>query len=432
MMSKDALPNYPTMQKTSFLDLILDLKLDITKKHSSWEKCVYYSFENQGKDFNKLPYTLGQTLELGIIDEISLYTKISAENLETLHYQSDGPIVLLQDMLIHSHSLTPIQQLNFCYALTAIARYATASDLFKKIPFDALNPREKLYYYFLSITLFQTFEINEEVTKSANEIKTLLQSFSFNDNDIIASAALSIISFAKNFFGNKEIISWFIQYAEKPIERLMHSSETKDLAILSGYYRAFAMLPASQKNKIATCEAMSTARHYAASITPQSPLEHAVKDYYLRSCYQSWVKEHLYIYQDVEQAQKYADQLIDFDAYWSISYIEAAECYLQGKNYQQALALYQHAKTLGLPRLVYSQYMVAYCHELLEQIDSALTEYKNTLALDAGNVSAAVNGFLLAKKHRHTLKTYFNAYIVEWDSQGVLPAAAKELLKEKD
>ncbi|OGT54026.1 MAG: hypothetical protein A3F17_07510 [Gammaproteobacteria bacterium RIFCSPHIGHO2_12_FULL_41_15] len=413
--------NYPD----HFLRLLLHLQYT-PEMASNWEKFCYYSFLSQPATVDRIPYTIGHLLEPGLVDELALLTHVPAHELEFLNYETQGPISVLKDMLTNTEKLNEIQKINLCLALNSLARYVAAKEVFDLININNLKFQEKFYYYNIQLLFNDVIgSINTENTFF--NLKNILEINSVPEEEIVTTCASVIL------YGNKgahiiknNLFEWFIDSAKKYVKTIENNADFHSLSLLSGFYRVYAMTLSN--NLQATRQSMQLALNYAMQLQPSNLLEEAVKTYYIRTNYQSTLKEHMFLTHDYEKAEEAIIRLIEVDKNFSVSYIEAAEFYLHRKQYEKALEYYQRANIIGPPRYIYSQFMLGFCYEQLNDYDQAINQYQQTLLLDPSNVSSAVNGYLLAKKQHHNTLSYFKSLLQIWNQKNLLPSEALQLV----
>lgn len=189
------------------------------------------------------------------------------------------------------------------------------------------------------------------------------------------------------------------------------------------------MVPAARGDVPTTRQYMLLAEDYAEAVIGGEkggsiPAREARK-----TVYESKLKEMLYVARDIEKARRVADELINFDPHWSISYHEAAEVEMKDGEWQRALQRFQQAYDVGFPRRTYSQYMIGACNQQLGNFDKALAAFKSTLLLDSTNISAGVAGYGVARKHLPEWMSFFKSYIDAWEAGGLMTEEYRGLIQ---
>ena len=412
----------------SFIENILHLRQGTI--NSSWGRLLCEAFRLQPEGFDSLPYTLGIALEPAILTETALITGQSVIDLENLQYTSSGPISRLQHLINEIHHTTPLQQLNIVYALASLVRYSLAENIYNQIDCSVFNPETKFHYLRAGIVLASIKNNNKHLKKVFYKLVNLIENFSLPLTYKIASAVLAILASVKNSILTSKELEWFIEMGRSSINVLNNNPVTLDeMGALSSYWRALALLQFNLGKKDEVSQSLYKAEYYVNIMQPRSTFDQDLQNYYFHGVYQALLKEQTHS-GNYEAAIYTAKTLIDFDPQWTISYHNAAECYLLQNDYPKALELLLQARRIGMPRLIYTQFMIAYVLEKMERYEESIKEYQQTLALDAGNISSAVNGYLVAKKIKHSQTKYFKNFFNEWSQRGELSEEVQHLIRE--
>ncbi|WP_106767113.1 tetratricopeptide repeat protein [Paenibacillus faecalis] len=415
------------MRDTAFLRAILHLE-NSHNISSNWSKGVCISFEHH--NFDNVPYNLMQLLDPSTLFEVSVITKIEHADIENLNYEVQGPLNKLKWLVNNVNFATPIQKLNICYSLCSIARYKLASNIFEQIDLNRLYPNEKFYYYMLSFILKNRNNPFESVDKEFENIKALIEEGYLSDIEIISVSSQANTWKIKSSALNNDLYKWFVGKGFKLAEELSDNIFASQLS-KSHFYRSVAMIPAAENDLDNTRKYMDLSYKYAEMAEPKSEIQKIQRSDALKTYFESSLKEFAYLHKDYDKAEDIAKKLIEIDPNWSISYLEAAEVNMLFDNYNNALSYIKRAQEIGLPRVVESQFLLGYCYEKLEDYTQAVEAYKNTLALDPLNISAAVNGYLISKKLvSKSEETYFKSILNAMDENNHLNNEYKEMLQK--
>lgn len=410
--------------ENAFLSALIHLK-ETDNKSNIWSQTVCRAF--QSHNFNETSYTLGQVLEPSILYEVSTVTNIPIKNLIKLDYVSDGPIKLIQNYLTNIKVISPIEKLNVAYSLTALSRCEYALHILQIIDSNQLSNEDKIHYYLLQFILKNRLDINSYETEF-QKMKVLLEENNFSDIIQLKISTQAIVWQMKQKRVSEELFKWYVKKGLESVKTIRNGSNFKEHIALSNFYRAYAMIPADNLLIKETRIEMEKALYYANISTPNNELEKYRKLDSIKTCYESELKEHLYLSKNYTEAERAGFDLINLDPNWSISYHEMADLYLKLDKTNEALAMFEKSKEIGLPRITYTHFMMGYCLNTLNRKEESLFEFIKTLEMDSTNISAGINGYNIAKELNHNLVKTFKTYLDRWEQEGILENEHKEYL----
>ncbi|KYG37539.1 hypothetical protein AZF08_23270 [Bacillus gaemokensis] len=412
------------MGENAFLSAIIHLK-ETDENSNIWSKTVCRSFKFHALDDPS--YTLGQILEPSILFEVSEVTKIPIEKLVKLDYVSEGPIQRIQNRLSVINELSPLEKLNLAHNLLSISRYEYTSHILQLINPEQFSVQEKLRYYYLRFLLKNRLdEMSYEL--EFNKMKELLEGNNFPETIRLKIATQAIVWELKQKRIGNELFQWYIDQGISSRRKIKEGNNFSEHIAVSSFHRAFAMIPAEKKEENETREEMQKALYYANLAQATNDLEECRKLDAIKTCYESELKEHLYLSKNHNQAERAGYDLIATDPNWSISYHEMAEFYLKMNKPEKALSMFEKAKEIGLPRVTFTHFMLGYCLNLVGRKEESLNEFLQTLKLDSTNISAGINGFNIAKEINHDLQQVFKKYLETWEKENLLDEEHKSYL----
>ena len=394
---------------------------------TNWSRSICAGLAEQ--NFDEVPYRVPQLLEPSTLFEVAQKHSIGVDELEYFSYSMEGPVAKVKWLADMLEWAPPVQKLSLAQCLAASCRYRFANEVLAKIPCERLFPDQRLTYHLTRFAIQNRLEITSSHQEDFTALRTLIQSNRTAPARVLDVCSQAIVWKLKGNAIDDELNRWFIETGETTAREIASSCESADLVSLSSFYRGLAMVPAAKGDVSATRHYMLLAENYAEAVISSEkggsiPAREARK-----TVYESKLKEMLYVARDIESARRVGDELIKFDPHWSISYHEAAEVEMKDGQWQHAAQRFQEAYDIGFPRRTYSQYMIGACRQQLGQFDDALEAFKNTLLLDATNISAGISGYGVAREHLPELTPFFKSYIDEWKSDGLIPEEYREMIR---
>lgn len=394
---------------------------------TNWSRSVCAGLTEQ--NFDEVPYRVPQLLEPSALLEVAQKYGIGADELEYLSYAPRGPVSKLKWLVDMLDWAPPVQRLSIAQCLAATCRYRYAHEVLEKVPYARLFPDQRVTYHLTRFAIQNRLEITTSHQEDFKALQALIQSSEVPPARVLDICSQAIVWKLKGNAIGDELNLWFIGAGEAAAKPIATSSEPMDLVSLSSFYRGLAMVPAAQGDVSKTRQYMQLAEHYADAVIA-SPKGSSIPAREARkTVYESTLKEMLYVAGDVEQARQVAEALIEYDPYWTISYHEAAEVEMQDGEWQRAAERFEQACEIGFPRQTYSQYMIGACNQKLGKFDEALHAFKNTLVLDATNLSAGIAGYTVAREHLPELKGFFKSYLDSWETEGLLTEDYREIIR---
>ncbi len=313
--------------------------------------------------------------------------------------------------------------------MASIARYQLAAEVLAKVEPRKLLPEQRFLYYFARFVVGNRSASADVFEADFLKLKELIEQNVVTPRRILLAASFAIVWRAKTEAISSELDDWFVARGLAVAEQLANSTMFADQIALSGFYRAYAMIPAAVGDAPTTRALMLKAEHYAKIAEPKSRVAEVAAVDARKTVLESALKEFLYVAKDLEKAEAVGRELIALDPNWSISYHELADVLMCQERYTEALELYQKALAIGLPRVTYSQFMIGQCLEIIGREAEALAAFQSTLALDETNISAAISGFNLAKRISPSEFPGFAALIAKFDAAGQLQPEHKEMMQ---
>ncbi|MDO7484927.1 hypothetical protein Q5O89_01165 [Peribacillus frigoritolerans] len=332
--------------ENAFLSAFLYFK-ETDNQANIWSKTVCRSLLSQ--DFTKASYRLGQLLEPSTLFEVASVSKIPVESLSNLDYSLEGPIKDIKDKILNVSYLSPVEVLNVAYSLAAISRFELSSKILRNIEIKHLINEELIHYYYLSFFLKNRLTEEASCEEEFSNMKNIFENQTFSEVALLKVATQAIVWHIKEKSISSDLYKWYIKIGLDAVKVLGEGKTFPEKIALSAFHRAYAMVPAEEMLVEQTRNEMEKALYYAKSAVPSNDLEVCRKLNAIKTCYESELKERLYLSKEYEQAERAGSDLIDTDPNWSISYHEMADVYMHTEQFEKALSMFNKAQEIGLP-----------------------------------------------------------------------------------
>jgi tetratricopeptide (TPR) repeat protein len=192
---------------------------------------------------------------------------------------------------------------------------------------------------------------------------------------VLDACAQAVVWFLKRRELSEGDFHWFLEtgraYGQRPQE--------VPTAALSSWFRAIAMMPAMQGDKVSTRQLMRQAGEAALQSIAgddQPFLRHLLKTFY-----ESSLKEHIYVSRDLRAADEVGRKLIGLDPVWGPSYAELAKAHELFGDLATAARLYEKAVGFGPPYQGLHRLAAATCRERMGEPEAALAHLLALVAL---------------------------------------------------
>lgn len=397
---------------------------DFGEHKNNWTRSIHASLQDQ--NFDEVPFRVPQLLEPSVLDEVGRLNGLTAEDIETYSYQLKGPVATLKWLQDMRKWATPVQRLNLAACLSATCRYHAAHNILEEVDYKALYTDQKVAYHITKFIIDNRLDRTSLHQSDFCKLKTIIETERVGPDRILDVSAQAIVWAIKADVIEPSLLDWFVKAGNSAAEKLSHTKSGREMIALSSFYRAYAMLPAAERNISDTRRYMELAEQYADEAGPDAS-EMSLRDA-RKTVLESKLKEMLYVVEDPEQARQAGKELISLDPNWSISYHELADVEISDGNVEEALRLFQKALSVGLPRLAYSQYMIGACLQVLGRADEAIDAFMKTLDMDGSNISAGISGLRLAESHSTENISFFKSYVEKWNYDGLLSPENRSML----
>lgn len=389
-------------QENAFSDVLLDFS--VSAQNSSTENIFTKAFCQALAEINdeSPTFPMGQVFEKGVLKEISFLTSRSYTDVVARCFplQKTQPEQLIAGE-ISSTQGSENSEIQHAGALINVSRFELAKTKIAKVRQRKLSPIQSYETQILRFIISNRFEGGLNSNDIFANLRTIVKSQSIPATKVVEAAALAVVWHLKTGEIRNDLAEWFTATAKTLLDRDPGVSPEAR----SSWYRAYAMVPAATKDISATRDAMESAKRFAyEAIQARGP---AYAANYLKTYYESSIKEHLYVSGDIDQALDAACKLVELDPEWSESWAELGEVYEKRGEIEAAEKAYARAMSLGAPYYLVHVYQHACCLLQIDQVEEGLASMVDLSELDPTNRSAVVVGFKYAQKHNSRHKDFF-------------------------
>lgn len=341
-------------------------------------------------------YRFAQVFEPMVLQEIAILDNVDYHHLEFLDIGESPALTQLKQRLLSVEDISPVESVNLAAALISISRFRLAISVLSRVNLDKCNPRD-----LFEIAMLQ-FVVNNRISHSAGvndaflNMQAAIKTGAIPPDRIMDAATQAVVWYLKA----KAIpISMYHSFLHVGMQ-LSASPNLLDQRTISSWYRAIAMIPADYGHQQITRKCMMSA-HQSALKCLEHTEQIAYDLHFLKTYYESTLKEYMYVVHNKKKAISVAKKLIDLDSVWSPSYGEAGDMYVRYKDYENAAAHYEQAGYLGAPYVGHHLFSAAQAWSLAGNNRHALKLCLKLLALDPENTSLIVHGLKLSRLLNH-------------------------------
>lgn len=409
------------MQSTcsdSFINALLLLEMLPDNKNSIISQSLVKKFTTH--NFDEIGYNIAQLFEPGTIVEIGLLLNKSEQSLLDFEYPKSKNIEKLTWLITNREYLTAFTKINLAHCLISLCRYALAKEILESVNYEQLPRNFKFYYLAANFFISNRFEDGVRSNHIFSEKRQLIETGDIDQMLILQSCTQAIVWNIKAKEISKDNLDFFVSLGQKIIDTGIDTTSCHSKALISGWYRALAMIPACNNDMQTTREYMQFSKTYAEQIAPKNESEDLAKRHMLKTYYESEMKEFLYFHKDWKAAEQSGLNMITQDPYWSLSWAEMGELYCKEKDYDKALDAYSKSFELGAPRKIRSYFHMGNCKALLGDHEEAIHIFNEILTVDVNNISAALAGFKYSKMSNHSQKNYFSSSLDGYIKKGLI------------
>lgn len=346
-------------------------------------------------------YLFAQVFEPDVLREIAALEGLPYDDLQDLAMRPTAAIEELADRLDHAAELSPVELVNLAAALISISRFRPAAVALRHAAARATGNREAFEIAMLDFVVTNRVGNGAGTAGAFHRMRVAIESGALPPERVLDACAQAVVWHLKRRELTPEDFEWFTVLGE----RTTAHAGGLDPGAVSSWFRAAAMLPAAGKDATRTRELMERAREAADEAMKLRP--RAYELHFMKTYFESSLKEHMYLTWDPGKAEHYGRKLIDIDPAWSPSYGELADAHAHFGKHDAAAELYDQAAHRGPPYVSYHLIKAAQMYERLGDDDRALARYMTVVRLVPDHAAAHQMGLSLAERTGHSLTTAF-------------------------
>ncbi|MFE0181241.1 hypothetical protein ACFW62_11750 [Streptomyces olivaceus] len=354
------------------------------------QACVEQYREHDPHSFG---YLFAQVFEPNVLREVALLEGLPYKALAELEHHPTASMAQLREAVTCEARLSPVELVNAAAALISISRFELARRLLDTAKTREGTPRDHFEIAMLAFVVANRCDDAMQSVTAFQRMRTAIESVVLPPDRVLDACAQAVVWFMKRpSHVTKSDYTWYLGTGRALAAR----PAMLDPGSLSSWYRALAMVPASEGKREQTREYMQRAREAAdstISLRPRSYELHLLKTYH-----ESTLKEHMYVTRDADRAEETGRALIAVDPCWSPSYGEVAEAYLYFDRLKEAADLYEQAAAAGPPYLSHHLLHAARTHARARNLEAALRHYRALSRLVPDNADVLTAGRDVARE----------------------------------
>lgn len=356
-------------------------------------------------NLTRFGYLFAQVFEPDVLKEVALLEEESYVSLADLSHRPTAATIRLAELVQNAADLPVIGLVNLASALISISRFDLAVRILEQATVRAADPRESFEIAMLEFVVSNRRDNGTASRQAFLRMRKAIEAGSLPYDRVMDACAQAIVWYLKRRELSEADFNWYLATGNA----LAKAPERLDPGSISSWYRALAMLPASRGEARATRRYMQYAREAAGETFTRRP--RAYEMHYMKTYYESSLKEHMYVAPDLEKAEEAGHALITLDPAWAPSYGELAEAYLKFGKPEQAARLYDKAVETGPPYVGHHLSCAAKCYETVGNNERALAHYLTLSELAPQSVSVLLAGLKIARGISHESRGYFQCAI---------------------
>jgi tetratricopeptide (TPR) repeat protein len=257
-----------------------------------------------------------------------------------------------------------VKAVNLASALISISRFSLATRIIDDIPTEKLSARDRFEIAMLNFVIQNRYGNRTGMEKALAVMKACIEAGGIQAARILNAASQAVVWYMKSKAISKELFNWYVTQGVK-LAKYAHGKppEYINSAALSAWYRAVAMVPAERGDGLQTRDYMKKAK--TTAITAIECSNEVYDQHLIKTCYESTMKEYMYVEKDFEKVEENVTALINLDPAWSISYGDLADAYHKFGYLYKAAEWYEKAGRIGPPYVGHHLFSVAMLWEQL-------------------------------------------------------------------
>ncbi|MGW8702636.1 hypothetical protein ACWGOK_37940 [Streptomyces eurythermus] len=324
---------------------------------------------------DRFGYLLAQVFEPNVLREATLLAGLSYDSLADLSHQPTAPVQRLAGLVRDAVDLPVTALVNTAAALISVSRFDPAERLLADAYARAATPRERFEAAMLGFVVTNRRDDGADSPRQFQRMRETAETGEVPEDRVLDACSQAVVWYLKR----KELPEVEYEWFRDTGVRLAEARGRLDPGAISSWYRALAMVPAAVGEAETTRRYMEYAWEAAEDTMARRP--RAYETHFLKTYYESSLKEHMYLTRDLARAEEAGRALIALDPAWAPSYGELAEVYAAFDRPEQAAELYEQAVKAGPPYVGYHMLRAARCHQKAGATDRALALHRDLARL---------------------------------------------------
>ncbi len=346
-------------------------------------------FDNQPED--SYGYMFAQVFEPHVLYEVERLEGCKVGGLETLSYGESDRLDQIRAALRRPGGRV-VERINLAAALISVSRFTLAARILADIDPADCTPRDQFEAAMLEFVVANRRSDKAGVNAAFSAMRSAGKSGTLPADRLLDAAAQAVVWRRKGEQVDEGNYSWFLAAGRELVE----DGGSANPGARSSWYRAVAMIPAARGEAGETRLLMLKARHAAEEALTARP--GAYSAHFVKTYYESTIKEQLYIARDIDAALEAAAALIELDPLWSPSLGEKAEVHFAAEQFETAANCWEAAGRCGPPYVGHHYFAAVQAWEAAGAPERALEICTGLAELDPSMESVRQRGRALANQ----------------------------------
>lgn len=346
-------------------------------------------FDNRPGD--SYGYMFAQVFEPHVLHEVERLEGCNVGGLETLSYGASDRLDQIRAALCRPGGRA-VERINLAAALISVSRFTLAARILADIDLADCTPRDRFEAAMLDFVVANRLSDKAGVHAAFAAMRAAGNTGTLPADRLLDAAAQAVVWRRKGEQVDEGSYSWFLAVGRE----LAEDGGSANPGARSSWYRAVAMIPAARGEAEQTRSLMLKARQAAEEALTARPGAYSM--HFVKTYYESTIKEQLYVARDIDAALEAAAALIEIDPLWSPSYGEKAEVHFAARHFETAANCWEAAGRCGPPYVGHHYFAAAQAWEAAGAPERALEICIGLAELDPDVESVRQRGRALANQ----------------------------------
>lgn len=335
-----------------------------------------------------------QVFEPGVLREVAYLAELPFDSVDDLRHRPTSSMRKIGELVDRAAELTVVESVNLVSLLINISRFTVAARLLADLRRRVLTSRESFEVGWLQFLISNRCDDGADSPAAFARMRQAIADGGVPRGRILDACTQAVVWYIKRREVPEDVFQWSVRCGSA----LARESHTLDASTVSSWYRGIAMLPAANRDRARTHSYMELAREAAERSVRRR--RGAVELNFLKTYFESSLKEHMYVTRDQAAAEEAGRALIDLDPSWSVSYGELAEARRYFGDLRGAAELYERAVGAGPPYVAHHLLHAARSRVASGDHETALRHFDALAELAPATESLLVEGLTVARRVR--------------------------------